>query len=143
MNEKPLVLVVEDNPDHRFIMNWSYEKSNQQCRLLFAEDAEQALLYLEDVNPSFMVLDYELPGENGFELLDRLRTSRQWKHLPVVMFSHWENEAFIKEAYTSGVNAFVIKPQNRKEYINVWNTVFDFWNSHNQLPKAQKPPRYS
>lgn len=131
-------MVVEDDPDHRFIMNWSYQKSTQLCSLLFAEDAEQALLYLDDLPtyPSLMLLDYQLPGLDGVELLKQIRRSAKWKYLPVVMFSQFPRKEIIEHAYENGANAFVTKPQDRGDFLHIWNTVFDFWNKHSQLPKA-------
>ncbi len=137
MADKPLLMVVEDDAEHRFIMNWSYQKSTQLCNVLFAEDAEQALFYLDDLptHPSLMLLDYQLPGIGGMQLLQQIRKSDKWKHLPVVMFSQFHKKEIIEEAYTLGVNAFVGKPENRGDFLNIWNTVFDFWNTHSQLPK--------
>ncbi|MDQ1090112.1 MULTISPECIES: response regulator [unclassified Siphonobacter] len=143
MAEKPLLMVVEDDPEQRFIMNWSYQKSTQLCNLLFAENAEQALLYLDDLPtyPSLMLLDYRLPGINGMELVKHIRQSEKWKYLPVVMFSQFSGKTLIEDAYDNGVNAFVVKPENRNDFLNIWNTVFDFWNAHSQLPKATDDTR--
>ncbi|MBO9638662.1 response regulator [Siphonobacter aquaeclarae] len=136
--KKPLFLVVEDDPDHRFLLDWSYQKSNQSCHILFAKDGKQALELLDTlpVPPSMVLLDYHLPDMNGVEVLKTLRNSTVWKALPVLMLSFYSQKEVIDLAYDAGVNAFMSKPGSRREYIDLWNAIFGFWHQYAQVPPA-------
>lgn len=136
MKPKPLFLVVEDNPDHRFLLEWSYQKSNQSCNILFAEDGIEALELLESspVKPALLLLDYELPRMNGLELIMTLKGSPKWKHLPIVMMSSNEDPNLVNTAYFNGASSFLGKPQNYQDFKNIWGLVFDFWSLTARLP---------
>lgn len=136
MKPKPLFLVVEDNPDHRFLLEWSYQKSNQTCNILFAEDGLQALELLESspVKPALLLLDYELPRMNGLELVMTLKASPKWKHLPIVMMSSSDDPHIVNKAYFNGASSFLEKPQSYQDFKNVWSLVFDFWSLTARLP---------
>ncbi len=136
MKPKPLFLVVEDNADHRFLLEWSYQKSNQSCNILFAEDGLKAIEILENspVKPALMLLDYELPHLNGLEVTSRLKSSAQWKHLPIVMMSANDDPHLVNKAYGAGANSFLGKPQNYEEFKKIWSLVFEFWSLTARLP---------
>lgn len=136
---KPLFLVVEDDPDHRHLLDWSYQKSNQSCHILFAKDGKQALELLEalPVAPSMLLLDEGLPDRSGLETLKTLRDSTLWKGLPVLMLSFYNGQDKAGLTHDSSINAFVSAPGSRRECIDLWNSIFGFWNQYAQIPPSR------
>lgn len=108
----PLFLVVEDNKDYCSILEWSYHKQTPACQLYFVHSAEEALLYLEEcfVKPQLLLLDYDLPGMDGLSLLEQLRHSLEWKDLPIILFTAYEDAQLQERARQKGATELITKP---------------------------------
>ncbi len=132
---KPLILVVEDDRDYRDLLERGHKKSNISCEFKCVETAESALEFLEThtFTPNIILLDYDLPGMNGFDMMEELKKS-QWKAIPILMFSVHNRPQLIEEAYQRGVNAFIPKPEGYGSIIELWHTICSFWGSHVDLP---------
>ena len=73
--------------------------------------AEPAQLWdsLEQVQPDLLVLDVEMPGANGLELCQALRTDAQWRHLPILLLTVHEDAQTLQQAFNVGVDDFIYK----------------------------------
>ncbi len=131
----PLILVVEDDKDYIELLERGHKKSNIACHYVCIETAENALDFLRanDITPNLILLDYDLPGMNGFEMMEELKQS-EWKAIPILMFSIHNRPQLIKEAYQRGVNAFIPKPEGYSSIIELWSTLCSFWGGHVSLP---------
>ncbi|MDR6193330.1 response regulator [Siphonobacter sp. SORGH_AS_0500] len=140
MRATPLFLVIEDNSDFCSLLEWSYQKQALPCHLHFLSSAEEALTYIEkaEIHPDLIILDYDLPGINGLEFLDRLRHLKKWKHVPVIVLTIYDDAEIINQAYQRGVNAFVVKPKSYHELTHLWQTLITFWGKHIALGKRTK-----
>jgi DNA-binding response OmpR family regulator len=97
------VLVVEDNEDLLEIVQLMLSRAGY--RVIAMRDAATALAVLSQIEPDVMVLDYQLPGICGFELLARLKT--QGKFIPTLLTSGaWPP----CPGYLLGVRDFLLKP---------------------------------
>jgi len=80
------ILIVEDDPGIRDILEEVFEgETNHQ--VLLAEDGETALKILQTATPKLFLLDYKLPGMNGLELTERIRSMKGYETTPVVLMS--------------------------------------------------------
>ncbi len=80
------ILIVEDDQDIGVMVATLLElETPYQTRL--AQDGQEALTLARDTPPSLLVLDYQLPGINGVQLYDRLRTLPGLEHVPAVLMS--------------------------------------------------------
>lgn len=133
---KPLFLIVEDDQDDREFLTQVSQEENSPCELRFAENGAQALEWLSGTKekPSLLMVDINLPRMNGLELLSRLKTSIEWRNIPVVVFSTCGNPDSIRKAYSLGANSYIVKPDSFEALTRVWRAFCRFWTETVQLP---------
>lgn len=89
----PVLVIVEDDADIGATLLWAFQ-SETPYHAVLVTDAVQALEVAQSLSPSLFILDYQLPGMNGLELADRLRTVEGLKEVPTLMVSayspHWQ-----------------------------------------------------
>lgn len=82
-DRKPLVLVVEDDPDLGEAMVTFLKEEGLEARL--ARDGDQAMRLVDDLSPAVMVLDLMMPRRDGFSVLRELRADGRINALPVIV----------------------------------------------------------
>jgi DNA-binding response OmpR family regulator len=75
-------------------------------------DGIAAWTRLERRDIDIALVDLDMPGMNGFELIERIRWDEELKHLPVVIVTGREDMLAVDKAYGLGATAFVVKPLN-------------------------------
>lgn len=131
--DKQVVLIVEDNKEYQSLLALGHEKSRISCDCIFVDSAENALLYLHDESPNLILVDYELPGINGLQLLDQLKKSESWKGIPVLMFSMHGTDKLVDRAYARGAQGFMNKPDDYTSAIELWQDLRTFWRSNDVI----------
>ena len=112
-NEKPLVLLVEDEPAQREILR--YNLSSEGYEVTVAENGDDALLLAEEVRPDLVLLDWMLPGVSGIEVLRRLKNRRQSVETPVIMLSARTEEMDRVRGLETGADDYMVKPYSVSE----------------------------
>jgi CheY-like chemotaxis protein len=79
-----------------------------------ASDAHDALVLLKDLRPSLILLDVDIPGINGLELLRKLKAGALTANIPVFMLSGHNRREVVMEAYREGAVEFIAKPFKRE-----------------------------
>lgn len=102
------VLYVEDDDDNAFMLTRRLARHNIQVR--HVEDGEKALIAALWKRPDAILLDINLPGINGLDVLKRLRDNPHTHDIPVIVLSAHVMEHDILNAMEAGANAFVPKP---------------------------------
>ncbi len=138
MIKKPLFLVVDDDPDDRDLLSLAYSEGSYDCDIVFAESGQQALDVLEKsmVSPALMLVDINMPGMNGLELLQKLKASERWKVLPIIMLTTANSSKVIDAAYHMGANSYLVKPDNYHKLSKIWDSLYRFWTSTAKLPHS-------
>ena len=75
-NKKPLILIVDDEPDLRKLM--ASKLAEEGFEIIQEEDGASALSRVQVQKPDLILLDIRMPGMNGFEVLKKLRASNEW-----------------------------------------------------------------
>ena len=137
-----LILVVEDNPDHLELTVLTLRGQGVTAEIAVATDGAQALNYLfgQDTyssrntarQPSFVMLDMKLPKLSGLDVLRAIRSNPLTALVPVVMLTSSSEHSDMVACYQSGVNGFVCKPVNFKEFTDKLNSVQAFWLGANE-----------
>jgi diguanylate cyclase (GGDEF)-like protein/PAS domain S-box-containing protein len=102
------LLVVDDNEDNRDVL--SRRLTQRGYRVALAADGVEALAQIERQSFDLVLLDVEMPGMSGLEVLSRVRTQRSQTQLPIIMVTARSEGADIVEAFRLGANDYVTKP---------------------------------
>jgi DNA-binding response OmpR family regulator len=96
--------------------------------LIIAQDGEQALTLLADqsVAPDLIVLDLNLPGMDGFSVLERYRRSDK---PPVLVFTSSDRSDDRKRAFALGANDYMVKPASFEAFIRSFQDALRRWCS--------------
>ena len=87
----PYILIVEANEDNRYLLHSAFAKSGLSAPLKFIDSGELALKYLQQLSssffPSLIVLDMNMPGLNGHEVMSLIHKDEVMKKIPVLFYS--------------------------------------------------------
>ncbi|MDX2506210.1 MAG: response regulator [Gammaproteobacteria bacterium] len=102
------VLVVDDSKSARFMLRKMLGKINLTADL--AESGEDALDYLKSNQPDAIFMDHMMPGLNGLETVQKIKTNPQTAVIPVVMYTSQDGEEYEKNVISHGVVDILPKP---------------------------------
>ncbi len=141
---KPLILLVEDNPDDEALTLRALRKSNIVNEVVVAHDGVEALDYLFgtgvyegrdlSVMPQVILLDLKLPKVDGLEVLRRLRADERTKLLPIVILTSSKEQQDLVNGYGYGANSYIRKPVDYDEFVGVARRLGDYWLQINHPP---------
>lgn len=143
MIELKKILLVEDNPNDIELTLEALEEHNLANRVVVLNDGVQAMEYLhyqgtysnrENETPAVILLDIKMPRMDGIEVLQAIKSSPELKKIPVVMLTSSREEPDLKKCYELGVNAYVVKPVNFKDFFEAVKQLGIFWAVINELP---------
>ena len=111
----PYILVVEDEPDIRELLDFAISRSG--FSVIEAETAEDALKVLDRGTPELIIIDWMLPGMDGIDLAKQLRADELTKELPIIMLTARGEEADKLRSFEVGIDDYVTKPFSPKELV--------------------------
>ncbi|MCB0339957.1 MAG: response regulator, partial [Bdellovibrionales bacterium] len=112
VREKPLLLVVEDDPDQRDILEIVFRSANYDVDLV--ADGSEALTYLEKELPDLIVSDVMMPKVDGHELVRKVKSHSTWKQIPVMVLTVLEDAEKEYDLLNSGADDYCEKTVQRK-----------------------------
>lgn len=133
----PDIFYVEDDQDFAFIMQHAVKEVKDNLTVTIAEDGNEALLALQQLardkhRPKLILLDLNLPGISGLDVLKRIKEIPYFKYVPVILFSTSDDENDAKNSLEIGANAFLTKPNGYHNLISCMQALYDFWFSHHK-----------
>jgi twitching motility two-component system response regulator PilG len=108
MEEQPVVVVIDDSPTIRKIMELTLKRSG--VRVVGAASGVAGLAAVAANNPSMVFLDIMLPAVNGYQLCKVLKSNPRYKHMPVVMLSGKDGVFDKVRGRLAGANDYITKP---------------------------------
>jgi len=135
------ILLVEDNPGDVRLTEEAFREGQIKNTLHVVNDGVEALTFLRQRDeyadaprPDIVLLDLNLPRKDGDEVLDEIRDDPDLEALPVVVLTSSEAQEDIVQSYELQANAFLTKPVDPEEFIEVVRTFQEFWLSVVRLP---------
>ena len=137
------ILLVEDDPKDLELTLVALERSQLANEVIVMRDGAEALDYLlrrgshaarDEGNPAVLLLDLKLPKVDGLEVLKVVRETEHLRSIPTVMLTSSREEPDLDRAYSLGVNAYVVKPVEFKEFVSAISDLGIFWAVLNEPP---------
>ncbi|PHJ64140.1 chemotaxis protein CheY [Nostoc linckia z18] len=122
------------NPIHRCtngdeVIEFLYQQKNDTYHQ--GEESCNSQLALR---PSVILLDLNLPGIDGRDILARLKQDNTFKEIPVVVFTTSSNPKDIELCYQKGANGYLVKPMDAQELKKTIQAFVDYWLEANTPP---------
>ena len=129
--------------DDFIAMNRAFHKSGLTNPVVHVQKGEQALDYLYSrgdycdtphLLPALILLDINLPGIDGIELLKRLKGDANLRSIPVVVFTTSMDIQDVKKCYDQGANSYIRKPANLADFVEAVSEVKRYWIEISESP---------
>ncbi|WP_414544680.1 response regulator [Nostoc sp. CCY0012] len=136
------ILLVEDSPSDANLTIKGFVNARIANNLHWVEDGETAMNYLwqqgefaNSPRPDLILLDLNLPGMDGREVLTEIKSDPNLKLIPVVILTTSTDEQDILRSYNLSANCYVTKPLDVYQFIQVVHLIKDFWLAAVALPR--------
>lgn len=130
----PRVVAVEDNPADVRLVTEAIDHAGIELDLGVINNGRRAIDRLTSIDagaplkhPDLILLDLNLPGKSGFEVLESIRNQTPFPDVPVVVVSSSMDCDDIAQVYERSGNAYVTKPADPDDYIEMIGAIVDFW----------------
>ena len=143
--QQPL-LIIEDSDEDFAALKRAIKKAQSSHPIYRCEDGEEALDFLyhegeyKNTNlaprPSLIILDLNLPGTDGREVLAEIKQDLELKTIPVVILSTSSNPKDVCACYSQGVSGYMVKPMDNQRLNQLVQTFLDYWYEVVEMPNS-------
>lgn len=137
------ILLVEDNEGDIVLTMEALREAKIRNNIDVVRDGEAALqflkkegIYAEAITPDIIFLDINLPKIDGTEILSIIKNDELLKVIPVIMLTTSDAERDIMKSYYNHANCYITKPVGLENFMEVIQTIKNFWISIVKLPKT-------
>ena len=148
MSDQSIILLVEDNDDHVVLLRRAFQRMRMVNPLQVVNSGEKAIEYLKGIwrysnreeypLPSIVLLDLNLKGLNGFDVLRWIRAQKSLANLRVVVLTSSTLMRDVVEAYQLGANSFLVKPTEFDDLVNVMRALAGYWLWIDKEPESSR-----
>lgn len=141
-----LILLVEDNQDDAALMLRALKRIDVGNPVVVAHDGVEALDFLfarasfvdraDQPLPKLVVLDLKLPGLDGLGVLAAMRAEPRTRFIPVLILTSSKLEQDVTRSYMNGANAYLVKPVDFMEFMEMARVIGLFWLTMNRSPSS-------
>lgn len=135
------ILLIEDNPGDVRLTQEGLAQAKVHNRLWIAYDGETALSMLRNEpphehvpRPDMILLDLNLPGRSGFEVLEAIKSDTELLTVPVIVLSSSAADRDVLTSYDLHANVYITKPHDFEQFVDVVHAIEQFWFTVAKLP---------
>ncbi len=110
---KKLILIVDDNPENRKVIGTLLINNGYDVGA--ASDGQKGLDFIKSEQPDLILLDIMMPGIDGFEVCEKLKSNMETKDIPVIFLTAKTSTADIVKGFRVGGIDYISKPFNSEE----------------------------
>lgn len=131
------ILLVEDSPEDVEATVRALRRAGLANPIFRCEDGEDALDYLHrrgryadgvpSPRPGIILLDLNLPGTDGREVLDEVKTDAALRSIPVVVLTTSADDRDVERCYAAGANSYIKKPVDLEGFMRAIQRLKEFW----------------
>ena len=137
------ILLVEDNPADAELAQIGLRNGKILNDVHVVEDGESAIAFLRNEGvyqdapmPDLVLLDLNLPGMDGREVLQEIKSDENLKTIPVVVLTTSDAAPDIRRAYSNYANAYMTKPVDFVQFHELMTGLEEYWFSLVRLPSS-------
>lgn len=119
---KGKILIIDDEPD--IIETVSYILQARNFSVFTAIDGFDGIEQAKVYKPDLILLDIMMPGIDGYETCLKLKSDKDTKNIPVIMFTAKGESESVLKAHKSGANDYIVKPFSLPTLLNKINKFF-------------------
>lgn len=105
--DAPIILIIEDKPE---VAYWQMHQLDQKYNFYFAPDGVSGLKKAEEIVPDLIITDIMMPGMDGFELCQKIRSSELLSHIPVIIVTARTSKEDRIKGLQAGADSYIEKP---------------------------------
>lgn len=142
------ILLVEDSRADVKIIERALRDGNVDHRLTVIHDGRRALDYLErlqdpesdaELEPDLILLDLNLPGIDGCQVLTKIKNDPLLRIIPVVVLTTSRRDEDVLQTYQAGANTYIQKPAEYPRYRDLVVTLRQYWHETAIRPSRDRP----
>lgn len=139
MNEQPKfnILIVDDRPENLLTLEGILE--NEELNILKAHSGNEALSIMLEKNVALVLMDVQMPGMDGFEVAEIMRSSERTKYIPIIFVTAISKQRqHIFKGYESGAVDYLYKPLDLEILQSKIKAFIDFFQHKNKLEETTR-----
>ncbi len=145
---KPItILMADDDQDDCLLVKEAFSENNFEDEIRFVADGEDLMDYLyrrgkfaEPASaplPDLILLDLNMPRKDGREALREIKSSRDFRHIPIIVLTTSHEQDDIIRSYRVGANSFITKPSSFEELLTLVEHLGRYWIEIVELPREK------
>ena len=145
MTEPQPILYAEDDENDTILVTRAVEQAALAHPLVVVASGADAIRYLQGTGdfadrskhplPCLAMIDLNMPGKSGLEVLDWIRTNEPIRLLPVLILTSSTQDSDIQQSYRRGANGYLVKPGSPIELLTMVRAIKEFWFKQSRLPR--------
>ncbi|RYY22632.1 MAG: response regulator [Chitinophagaceae bacterium] len=136
-NQKNIIFIVDDDPDDRQIILDAFLENDFNIDYVFIENGDQLIETLNtstpDQYPSLILLDLNMPGMMGLQVLKVLKNNKNWKPIPVVVLTTSTLDRDREASYEMGASCFLRKPVAFDDLTTMTTSIVNLWFNEKKI----------
>ncbi len=135
---KLIILLIEDLENDVFFVQEATRRGGAGHTVYAVPDGQEAIRYLRGEAqysdrqkyplPNVILTDLKMPRMNGFEFISWVRAHPECSVIPTIVYTSSDQDRDVKEAYRLGANAYMTKPHDLNEMVDLLRTLCEFWS---------------
>jgi CheY-like chemotaxis protein len=148
MQKPALILLVDDSDFDVELTLDAFREASLSNRIEVANNGQQAIDYLLGQDkysdrasyplPDLILLDLKMPGIDGFDVLERVKSTPLVKRIPVIILTSSKEQGDRALSYDIGANSYLVKPVSFTGFIDVVKQIEDYWLTLNVGAPAEQ-----
>ena len=143
---KPIeILLIEDNEGDILLTAKAFEEAKINNELRVCRNGQEGLDYLfrrgkyvDAILPDIILLDLNMPGISGQEVLEKIKNTEVINTIPVVILTTSESEKDIQESYQLHANSYIKKPVNFEQFVHIVKQIQSYWFTIVKFPTRDR-----
>ena len=134
-------LLVEDDDSHAKLIMYAFNKNNIANEIDRISNGYEVMPYLKQEGefkdkrlPGVILLDLNIPGIDGLNVLKSIKTSAEFQHIPIVILTTSKSLSDRQQAYSNYVNSYLVKPVNFQKFHQMIKDLGLYWGLWNVPP---------